>query len=632
MCGITGCIILNESSNELRNWVENSNQALIRRGPDGGGVFFHKNTGLGHRRLAILDTSENAAQPFTDNTGRYTIIFNGEFFNFKEHKDNLIKEGVQFRSTGDTEVLLQLFIKHGPECLERINGFFAFAIYDAVTEETFIARDRYGIKPLFIYESANFIAFASNLEALSAYPISTEINQNQLFAYLQLNYLPFQKSIINGVNRLKPGHFLIVQGKVLKEKKYYAIPNLPNGTYPTLSFQQTKDHLKEILTNAVARRMVSDVPLGCFLSGGIDSSIITAIAAKCKPDLKTFSIGYKDEPFFDETYYAQLVAEKHKTDHTVFKLSNDDLLKHFEGFLSGLDEPFADSSALAVYILCQETRKEVTVALSGDGADEIFAGYNKHAAELMVRQNGLLRPLMRLSKPFLDLMPQSRNSKWTNKFRQANKLAEGFQLSNSERYWRWAGYCNEKEALSLMSNPIIGDTYNADKAALLACINNDFNSVLRSDVALVLEGDMLVKADRMSMANSLEVRVPFLDVNVVNFAFNIPTHFKINPKDRKIILKQAFAEDLPTELLTRGKKGFEVPLLKWLTTDLKPLLVDDLLSKDFIEYQQLFQYDAVKNLLNQLFSGNPGDATARIWGLLIFQVWWKKHLNKTKDA
>ena len=630
MCGITGCIVFDQEIGRLKSWVEKSNLALERRGPDGGGFYFKDSIGLGHRRLAIIDTSDAAAQPISDASGRFTMVFNGEIFNFQEHREQLVKEGVKLKSQGDSEVLLHLFMRLGPACLQQLNGFFAFAIYDAFNKELFVARDRYGIKPLYYCMQSGFLAFASTLEALEAYPVVKAINQQQLFSYLQLNYLPFQQSIYEGVYKVKPGSYLHVKNGHLKTVDYYEVPRPEKKSYQTIDYQTSKHKLKKLLTEAVERRLVADVPLGCFLSGGIDSSIITAVAAKLKPDLKTFSIGYKDEPFFDETHYAQLVAKMHKTDHTVFSLSNADLLSHFLNFLDGLDEPFADSSALAVYILSKETRKEVTVALSGDGADELFAGYNKHAAERLLRNGRFLRPFLKASRPFLQLLPQSRNSKLTNQFRQLQKLADGAKLSDQERYWRWASYCTEAEAKALLKANFEYAPYLKNKKALLQTIDKDFNSTLRADVALVLEGDMLVKADRMSMANSLEVRVPFLDVNVVDYAFEIPAEFKISRSDRKIILKDAFKEDLPEQLLSRGKKGFEVPLLKWLTTDLKDLLVNDLLSKDFIENQNLFNYSAVKVVLDQLFSNNPGDASARDWGLLIFQAWYKKHLLNEK--
>jgi asparagine synthase (glutamine-hydrolysing) len=625
MCGITGIIAFTEKGKEHVHKINASVCTLAKRGPDGEGIYTHDNVALGHRRLAIIDTSNAASQPFSDHTGRYTIIFNGEFFNFKEHRETLLKKAVPLRSTSDTEVLLYLFIEQGPSFLEKINGFFSLAIYDAQTAELFIARDRYGIKPLLVYKDENILAFASEMKALLAYDIPKVLDKASLFTYLQLNYIPSPNSIFKGVSKLEPGHYLIVKNGLSQKKCYYKIPyketlaNVPD-------YDSAQKQLAKLLEESVQKRLVSDVPLGCFLSGGIDSSIITALATKHTPHLKTFSIGYKDEPLFDETEYAQLVAKMHKTDHTVFSLSNDDLFENLYQVLDYIDEPFADSSALAVYILSMHTRKHVTVALSGDGADELFAGYNKHSAELKMRNNKSLASLMSLTKPLWDILPKSRNSSFGNKFRQLEKFSSGAQLSIQERYWRWAGYSDEKTIGQLLkTNPDI-DIYNKRKHELLKDINADINSVLLTDMNVVLQNDMLTKVDSMSMANSLEVRVPFLDYTVVDYAFSLPSNYKINNNGRKLILKDAFRSQLPGELYNRRKQGFEVPLLKWFRTELKSMITDELLSEEFVREQGLFNYESIKQLLDQLFSSNPNDAAARVWGLIVFQYWWKKYM------
>ncbi len=287
----------------------------------------------------------------------------------------------------------------------------------------------------------------------------------------------------------------------------------------------------------------------------------------------------------------------------------------------------ADSSALAVHILSMHTRKYVTVALSGDGADELFAGYNKHAAEFKVRYSRSLSAIMGLIKPLWSVLPKSRNSSLGNKFRQLEKFSTGALLSPQERYWRWAGYADETAIHQLVKTNMNEDFYNDRKRKILKNINDDFNSVLLTDMNLVLQSDMLAKVDSMSMANSLEVRTPFLDYNVVNFAFGLPVNYKINSEGRKRILKDAFRSQLPEEIFKRGKHGFEVPLLKWFKTDLKSLITDDLLSEKFIREQGLFNYESISVLLRQLFSSSPNDATARVWGLIVFQYWWKKYMR-----
>lgn len=625
MCGITGVIAFTEKGKESFSLLDNSLKTLALRGPDGEGKYIHNNVALGHRRLAIIDTSAVANQPFTDASGRYTIIFNGEFFNFKEHRDKV--KDYQLRSTSDTEVLLYLYIKYGAACLEFINGFFALAIYDNVEEKTFIARDRMGIKPLLIYKDENKLLFASEMKALMAFGIPREMDETSLWQYIQFNYIPSPNSIFRNVKKMEAGTFMEIHKGEIRTKRYYTIPEQP-PVNPERDYEKAKQKLEDILDNSVQKRLISDVPLGAFLSGGIDSSVIVALASRHTKHLNTFSIGYKDEPLFDETKYSELVAKKFNTNHTVFKLSNDDLFENLHNVLDYIDEPFADSSALAVNILSMHTRKYATVALSGDGADEMFGGYNKHAAELRVRKKGLAETVVKTLNPLWNALPKSRNSAFGNKIRQLQKFGEGLNLSEKERYWKWASWYDADGAENLLAKAQRREEYDNRKNEILNDIksNGDFNEVLYTDMHLVLQGDMLTKVDLMSMANSLEVRVPFLDYTVVDFAFSLPSEFKINSQTGKRILKEAFRKDLPEELFNRGKQGFEVPLLKWFRTGLKSMIVDDLLSKDFIHEQGIFNPSEIENLKQKLFSADSGDAATLTWNILVFQHWWKKYM------
>lgn len=383
---------------------------------------------------------------------------------------------------------------------------------------------------------------------------------------------------------------------------------------------------------SVQRRLISDVPLGAFLSGGIDSSVVAALASKYTSHLKTFSIGFRDEPMFDETRYANLVAKKIKSDHTVFQLTNDDLFQNLFNVLDYIDEPFADSSALPLYILSMQTRKHVTVALSGDGADELFGGYNKHAAEVRIRSNDGVAKALKVLSPFLKLLPQSRNSKSSNFTRQLNRFTDGMKLSAKERYWRWAGFEEEQTVEKMLLADFSMKTkfreeYLRRKEDSLRFIreDGDVNDVLYTDMKLVLPGDMLTKVDSMSMANSLEVRTPFLDYEVVNFAFSLPLSSKIDSNGRKKIVRDAFRNILPPELYTRNKQGFEVPLLKWFRNELKSLITDDLLSEKLIREQNIFRYEAIDQLKKKLFSNSPGESVDQVWALIVFQYWWKKY-------
>lgn len=627
MCGITGAFAFTESGKNCLDRAWRSVNTLAKRGPDDNDVYVHENVILGHTRLCVIDTSDAAAQPFTDSSGRYTIIFNGEFFNYREHRKALEEKGISFRSGSDTEVLLNLFMLEGEKCLGKINGFFAFAVYDNTDRSLFIARDRFGIKPLLYHRDSDRLVFASEMKALLEYGIEKKIDKTSLYTYLQLNYIPGPYSIFENVRKLEPGTFIRIKGNEVMHARYYSVPREESagGSKETLEKQ-----LFGLLDDAVKLRLVSDVPLGAFLSGGIDSSVITALAARHTKHLRTFSIGYKDEPMFDETYYAQLVAKKHNTDHTVFSLTNDDLLANLHDMLDYIDEPFADSSALAVHILSMHTRKHVTVALSGDGADELFAGYNKHMAEYRIRHAGFAEHIVKWGSPFWNILPKSRNSKLGNKVRQLQKFSAGMRLSPPERYWQWASLATEEEAAAIYpSSRSVEDQYQKRKQHMLRHIHDqsDINDILYTDVELVLANDMLVKVDLMSMANSLEVRVPFLDYRVVNFAFSLPEEYKIDHHSRKKILKDAFRHLLPEELYTRGKQGFEVPLLNWMRKELREL-IDELLDEDLVRAQGLFDVEAIKRLRQKLLSTDPGDAVGRVWALIVFQHWWRRMQNE----
>ena len=583
MCGITGIFAFNEKGKHYLKKINSATNSLQKRGPDNEGISKHNNIALGHRRLSIIDTSDAASQPLTDSSGRFTICFNGEIFNYKQLRSQLTSSGVKFKSESDTEVLLYMYVKHKEKCLEQLDGEFAFAIYDKETESVFLARDRFGIKPLYYYKTEDVLVFASELKSIMCYDIPKVIDEASLQTYLHLNYIPSPYSIFKNVLKLKAGFYLNVnKNGTLSLKQYYELPKVPTieNIQENTNYESAKQKLKSLLEESVINRMVSDVPLGTFLSGGIDSSIITAIAALNTKNLNTFSVGYKNEPLFDETHYAKLVAKKYNTNHTVFELSNDDLFGNLHKVLDYIDEPFADSSALAVNILSMQTKKHVSVALSGDGADEIFAGYNKHAAELIARTPSLTKNIVKASHRILKNLPKSRNSKIGNKIRQLEKFADGISLNEQERYWRWAGFSTDTNTHEVLLKK--NEHYLIRKNEILKNINANYNSILYTDIQLVLENDMLVKVDRMSMSNSLEVRVPFLDHKIVDFAFTLPTNFKIDKNQQKKILKDAFKDYLPDELYNRKKQGFEVPLLKWFKTDLKSMITDDLLKDSFI--------------------------------------------------
>jgi len=628
MCGITGVYAFTSEGKTFFTNVPESVETLKQRGPDSTGVIEKDKACLGHTRLSIIDLSDAASQPFSDVTGRYTIVYNGEIYNYKELREYLAKKGLPLRTQSDTEVLLYLYIIEGPQCLKKVNGFFAFAVHDSREDTLFIARDRMGIKPLLYYRDRNKLFFASEMKALIKLGIPKNLDKTSISQYFQFNYIPSPNTIFEGVHKLKPGFFLLIKDNQVKEEKYYNI-TYNRSNFTKLSYADSQEKLRAHIQESIRLRMIADVPLGAFLSGGIDSSIIVAEASKQTDKLNTFSIGYKDEPFYDETHYAELVANKFKTNHQVFKLSNDDLYGNLHSVLDYIDEPFADSSALPVHILSQYTRKHVTVALSGDGADELFSGYNKHKAHYHAMHGGMKSSLIKIGFPLWKSLPKSRNSKGGNAIRQLEKYSAGLRLDAKERYWNWATLLSENSANNMLNFQVQLNELKVRKNEILKHLLNvqSMSDVLYTDMQLVLVSDMLHKVDSMSMANSLEVRTPFLDYNLVDFVFSLPDEYKINSNMRKRILQDAYRNELPVELYQRPKHGFEVPLLRWFQHELKDELLNDYLNDDYIQNQGIFNLHEIQKLKTQLFSNNPGDIQAHLWALLVFQHWWRKYMD-----
>ncbi len=627
MCGITGVFAFNLVGKFSKINIAAATTSIAHRGPDSHDVYVDDWVCLGHRRLSIIDTRDIANQPMWDPTGRWCLMLNGEIFNFRELREGLRTNGIEFRTESDTEVLLQLFIHQGERCLDKLKGFFVFCAYDKQEQNLFIARDRFGVKPLYYAHDDDKFLFGSELQSIVAYGIKKEIDFDSLHTYLLLNYIPAPYTIFKGVHKLMPGHWLCVKNSQLTIQSYYSIPyhrdKLSSDSYETAQL-----NFRKLLEESVQRRLVADVPLGAFLSGGVDSSVVAGLAKRHKPDLHTFSIGFKDEKFFDETIYAHLVSKHFGTEHTVFSLTNDEISAHLNNILNSIDEPFADSSAIAVYMLSRETRKHATVALSGDGADELLGGYNKHAAHYRALNPGIAETAVRILKPIWMLTPKSRHAPFSNTFRQLDRFARGAGLSSPDRYWRWATFATDRQADKLLRPGVNGLSQVRRKEWLTEIPPKEsLNDILLADMKLVLPNDMLTKVDRMSMAHGLEVRNPFLDVDVVNYLFTLPDSFKIDTKMRKKLLQDAFREMLPAELYNRPKKGFEVPLLKWMRKELKGVIKDELLSKKFIEEQGIFDYRAIRNLKNKLFAISPGDIHARMWGLVVFQWWWRRTVS-----
>ena len=623
MCGIAAIVSFNDKGKERFNRIKKSVELLKHRGPDHQKFIIESNFAMAHARLSIIDLSEASNQPFTTQDGRFTIVYNGEIFNYKALKNQLEQSGHTFYTNGDVEVLINLYKEFGKECLHKINVFFSFVLHDKKNQVFFAARDRFGVKPFYYYTDKDYFACSSELRTLKYITDCNSINKAALHLYLQLTYIPEKCSILENVHKLEPGEFLYIEeGEILKEK-YYEIAYTPEYKKE----EKINNSFLNLLESAVEERLTSDVPVGCFLSGGIDSSIITALAAKKNKDLQTFSIGFKNNSYFDESVYAEIIAKKYSTHHHTFHLNETDAGNELENFLLAIDEPFADSSAFNVFVLSKKTKEHVKVVLSGDGADELFAGYNKHRAEWMIRNQRIKTSLLKSGSVITKLFPASRNGNLSNRVRQLERFASGATASPGERYWQWACFYGEKKATKLIkATP--GDIENSDeiKKNYTSFITDDYNSILLADMNLVLPGDMLVKVDRMSMANALEVRNPFLDYRLVEFAFSLRTSDKIDATVQKKIVKESCAHLLPAEILHRKKHGFETPVQQWLKGVLKSKIDEYCLDKDFIEHQNLFNYNELKKVVEQSLSTHAGESTSVVWSVLIFNYWYKKNI------
>jgi asparagine synthase (glutamine-hydrolysing) len=623
MCGIAAIVGFTEKGKQRFSRIAQCAALLKYRGPDNQKYIIESGFAMAHARLSIIDLSAASNQPFITNDNRFTIVYNGEIFNYKELKNQLQQLGHTFYTDGDVEVLINLYKQFGKEGLHKINGFFAFILYDNQTETFFAARDRLGIKPFYYYVDEHYFACSSELRVAKYITDCNTVNKTALYAYLQLTYTPEKTCIIEDIYKLEPGEFLFIEKNKITKEKYYSVK------LPSIYKEEKNDNATflALLESSVEERLTADVPVGSFLSGGIDSSVITAIAAQKNKHLQTFCIGFKNNKYFDESVYAEVVAKQYKTRHQTFFLDENEVESEVENFLNAIDEPFADSSAFNVFVLSKKTKQYVKVVLSGDGADELFAGYNKHHAEWIIRNQSLKTSLLKGASSFVRLFPASRSGKLSNYIRQLERFANGAKLSPQERYWRWASFYEETKTAELMYlSKKEKQEFNTLKNAYISGINDDYNSTLLADVNLVLPGDMLTKVDRMSMANALEVRSPFLDYRLVEFAFSLQSKNKIDADIRKKIVKESCAYLLPGEILNRKKHGFETPVQQWLQGVLKEKVAAYCLDRDFIEQQNIFNYPALKQIVEQALSSNPGDTSSVVWSILIFNYWYKQNI------
>ncbi len=625
MCGIAGFTRFFDPTGDVSSLLR-MGERIAHRGPDAHGEYLDDGIGLCHRRLSIIDLSTAGNQPMFSEDGNLVIVFNGEIYNFQELRKELEQKGYQFKTKTDTEVILALYQFEGVRCLDKLFGMFAIALWDKNKQELFLARDRLGKKPLYYYFDGKKFVFGSEIKAiLELESVPRQVRHDAIYDFFVYQYVPEEKSIFKNIDKLQPGHYLTINKNGIDVKQYWDVTFKDQSVS---SEEEITEGLLDVIDVCTRQRMISDVPLGAFLSGGVDSSGIVALMANNSNEpVVTCSIGF-DSKKYDEVQYARKVAEQYHTTHHELTVKENihDRLEHIAGFF---DEPFADQSLVPTYFVSQLAKTKVTVALAGDGGDENFAGYSKYSVD-QVENNlrdkipGFVRK--NLFPPFVGPMQRSNVRTFNRAATLLNAMskspAEGFYLTNTfmtDAMWnRLANDELKREVNGYHPSALSMQFYNAADA------DDHLSRVLYTDIKTYLVGDILVKVDRMSMANSLEVRAPILDHRVVEYAANIPSSLKLQKKEKKYILKKAFGRLLTTDILYRKKMGFSVPLSHWLRNELKEIVEEKLFQPES-GLSNYFKQVEVKNIWLEHQQGIR-DHSATLWSLLMFEFWWQKYV------
>jgi asparagine synthase (glutamine-hydrolysing) len=620
MCGISGKIRQNEAVSEAE--IMQMLDTIIHRGPDDYGVYVKTNVGIGMRRLAIIDVI-SGQQPMFEEINETAIVFNGEIYNFKEIRDELEVVGCSFETNSDTEVILKAYVKWGKEFVHKLNGMFAIALWDGINQTLLLYRDRIGVKPLYYYQDSEQFLFGSEIKCLlTDSHIKKKLNFQALSLYLAYGYIPYPHSAVEGVYKLPPGHYLEFKNGEIKLTRYWDLKcDIRNG-----SISDLKEEFLALFEDAVKKRMISDVPLGAFLSGGIDSSAVVAMMAKnsYKP-IKTFSIGFKTETEFDESRYAEEVAKLFKTDHTTFHVGPE-IVKLMDMFITHFDEPFADYAAFPTYVVSKLARQHVTVVLTGDGGDELFAGYDRYLNEkLSDRLKNLnihlwANPLVQMVVPLKYLFPINSNKRIA--IERALQRWKEIGLDAKQRYLNRNRIFSKEEVKRLLKKQ--GDT---DTDLLMGPFWPEGKDALASrllfDIKTLLPEDMMTKVDRVSMAVSLEARSPFVDYRVAEFAAGLPSKYKLRGTQLKHFLKYSFSEILPHHILHRKKQGFATPLDKWLRMDLKKLVNDTLSPNKLKKYDFLCQ-DTIQLWVWEHYAEKKNNGH-KLFMIMVLILWMQKY-------
>jgi asparagine synthase (glutamine-hydrolysing) len=615
MCGIAG--FFSPGKKISQHDLELMTNSMSHRGPDAAGFFFNeeKTVGLGHRRLSIIDLSDAANQPMISHSERYVIVFNGEVFNFREIKEQL---KISTRTTSDTEIILEAFEKRGSSFVHLLNGMFAIAIYDKAEKKLFLFRDRLGVKPLYYFFDEQNFAFGSEIKTLTQIGFikrQLKVYQPSVYTFLYAGYIPEPNTIYQNIQRLPAGSFAELANNQLQITSYWK-PEEKITSAVNNNFEKAKSELKELLVSSVRYRMISDVPFGTFLSGGIDSSTVTAIAQSIseKP-VKTFSIGFK-EAKYNESEYARQVSKHLGTQHHEFKVTETDALELIERMMTAYDEPYADSSAIPTMLVSKLARKHVTMTLSGDGGDELFLGYGMY--NWAKRLNNPLVKLMR--KPLATSLSTlgNRYKRGAKVFNYHNEARIKSHIFSQEQY-----FFSEEELMQLMTkNYQQHILFNENIFTPQRKLSTQEEQAL-FDIKYYLKDDLLVKVDIASMQFSLETRTPFLDYRVVEFALNLSENLKKKDAISKFLLKEILYDYVPKQIFERPKWGFSIPLAKWLKTDLHYLL-EKYLNRQTIEKFAVVKWEKTDELLKR-FAAGEDFLYNRLWALILLHKWMIEH-------
>ncbi|MGQ0721091.1 MAG: asparagine synthase (glutamine-hydrolyzing) [Candidatus Eiseniibacteriota bacterium] len=630
MCGIAGVVDRNGQWPD-RSMLVRMADRMRHRGPDEDGYLARAGCGLAFRRLRILDLV-TGSQPQSNEHGSVHVVFNGEIYNHRDLRERLTARGHRFQTSSDTEVLVHLYEEKGADLVHDLNGMFAFAIWDQRARLLLLARDRLGVKPLLWAPTPDGLAFASEAGSLLEVPgIDDRIDPVAVKHYLSWGAVPAPRTLRLGIRRLPPGHLLTWQDGSVQLREYWH-PLRTNVVAPS-SYEEGTRRLRALLEDSVRLRLAADVPLGAFLSGGVDSTTIAGLMAQRGGDVHTFSIGFSGAAVFDETRYAREAAAHHRTKHAETQLAVSDLRDAIPRILDALPEPFGGSSLLPTWAVSRETRKRMTVALSGDGADELFGGYDKYLGEVYGDWYGRIPEALRhgVLDPAIRALPASRATRAGELGRKARRFVDGLSTDPAERHERWMRFAPVEDVSRLLgeghaSNPgldAVREQFADYDARGLA---DPVNRMLFTDLRLALPTDMLLKVDLASMLNSLEVREPFLDYRIVELAMSMPGEWKMSGRRRKRILKDAARDLLPAAILRRPKAGFDVPVGEWLKSDLREMFLDTISSPGSIPLDvPLLQrwYDEHRR--------GRADRTKVLWAAFTLR-WWDARVRSGASA